>query len=99
MISEKEKIYNSIFLQKSRIEEIEKIKQLVASSETKDIRINIETKHWYGYSEPFLKKDKYKIETTKNTTISILEEIQNSCRERINKLIDMEIERRKNKQS
>lgn len=98
MISE-EKTYNSIVLQKSRIEEIEKIKQLVASSETKDIRINVETKHWYGYLDPFLKKEKHKIKLTKDTTILILEGLQDKCKERIDKLIDMEIERRKNEQS
>lgn len=98
MISE-EKPYNSIVLQKSRIEEIEKIKQLVASSDTKDIRIKIETKHWCGYLEPFLKKEKSKIKLTKDTTILILEGLQDKCKERIDKLIDMEIERRKNEQS
>lgn len=98
MISE-EKTYNSIILQKSRIEEIEKIKQLVASSETKDIRINIETKHWYGYFDPFMKKEKHKTKLTKDTTILILEGLQDKCKERIDKLIDMEIERRKNEQS
>lgn len=98
-MNEEEKINNSIVFQKSRIEEIEKVKQQVALSETKTIRIKIETKHWYGYSEPFLSKDKHKIELTKDTTISILNEIQSKCRERIDKLIDMEIERRNNGQS
>lgn len=94
-----EKIYNSIALQQSKIKELDKIKQQVNLSETKDIRLKIETKHWYGYSELFLAKDKHKIEISKSTVITILEEIQNKCRERINKLIDMEIERRNNGQS
>ncbi len=93
-----EKTDNSIILQKSRIEEIEKIKQQVALSETKDIRIKIETKHWYGYSEPFLAKKKHKILLQKSTMIAILNGIQSKCRERIDKLIDMEIERRKSEQ-
>lgn len=94
MMNKEEKIYNSIALQKSKIEEIDKVIQQVVLSETKNIRIKIETKHWYGYSEPFLSKDKHKIELTKDTTISILQGIKNRCTERINKLIDMEIESR-----
>lgn len=96
MISEEEKIYNSIAFQEGQIEEIKKVKQQVALSETKDIRIKIETKHWYGYSEPFLAKKKHKILLQKSTMIAILNGIQSKCRERIDKLIDMEIERRKN---
>lgn len=91
---DEEKIYNSIAYNESQIEEIEKVKQQVALSETKDIRIKIETKHWYGYSEPFLAKKKHKILLQKSTVIAILSGIQSKCRERIDKLIDMEIERR-----
>ncbi len=95
MISEEE-TYNSIALQQSQIEEINKIKERVILSDTENIRIKIETKHWYGYSEPFLMKDKHKIELPKATIMSILTGIQNRCTEGINKLIDMEIERRSN---
>lgn len=94
-MNKKEKIYNSIALQQSQIEEINKVKERVISSDTENIIIKIETKHWYGYSEPFLMKDKDKIELSKSTIISILTEIQNRCTERIDKLIDMEMERRK----
>lgn len=95
-MSEEDRIYNSIAFNESQIEEIEKVKQQVALSETQDIRIKIETKHWYGYSEPFLAKDKHKIKLQKSTAIAILQGIQDKCKERIDKLIDMEIERRKN---
>jgi len=51
-----EKISNTIALKQQIINELEKLSMDVKESVTKDIRFRIETKHWYGYSEPFLKK-------------------------------------------
>lgn len=92
-----EKIENSIVFYKLKIDQIEKIKTNVVSSETKDIRLKIETKHWYGLSEPFLSKEKHKIQLEKSVIVEVLNEIQNKYKENIDKLIDMEIERRNNK--
>lgn len=91
-----EKITNSIAYYQGIIFEIEKIKQRIQESENNDIRLKIETKHWYGFSEPFLGKDIHKLEITKTTMQKVLDELINKEKERINKLIDMEIERRIN---
>lgn len=48
-MSEIDKINNSIAFQQSQIEEIKKIKEKVRLSESKNIRLKIETKHWYGF--------------------------------------------------
>lgn len=92
---EEEKIDNSIALHQEIIYEIQKIKQRIKESETKNIRFRIETKHWYGFSEPFISTEKHKLKISKETMKIILDEAINKERERINKLIDMEIERRK----
>lgn len=93
---DEEKIENSIIYNKLKIDEIQMIKNRVVLSETEKIRIKIETKRWYGFAEPFLSKEIDKIEMQKSTAIEILDEIQNKHQQNIDKLIDMEIERRKN---
>jgi hypothetical protein len=90
-----DKIENSIALHQETIETLKKIKERVETSETEEIRFKIETKHWYGFSEPFLKKEKHKIETTKYSATVLLETAIKLEKERIDKLIDMEIEKRK----
>lgn len=92
-----DKIENSIVLHQKIINEIELLKIKIGSSETKDIRFKIETKHWYGFSEPFLSKEKSVLNLSKETMQVILDEAINKERERIDKLIDMEIEQRRNK--
>lgn len=89
-----DKITNSIALHQGIIYEIEEIKKRIEESETKKIRFRVETKHWYGFTEPFLSTDKHKLNISKETMQVILDEAINKERERINKLIDMEIERR-----
>lgn len=89
------KIENSIALHQSTIETLKKIKERVETSETEEIRFKIETKHWYGFSEPFIAKEKHKIETTKYSATVLLETAIKIEKEKIDKLIDMEIEKRK----
>ena len=89
-----DKIDNSIFLHQQTIYELKKIKKRVKQSETKNIRFRVETKHWYGFTEPFLSTDKHKLNISKETMQVILDEAINKEKERIDKLIDMEIERR-----
>ena len=90
-----DKIENSIALHQGTIETFKRIKERVEMSETEDIRIKIETKHWYGYAEPLFAKEKHKIETTKYTATVLLDTAIKLERERIDKLIDMEIENRR----
>lgn len=89
----KEKIANSIFLHQQTINELEGIKQRIESSETEDVRFIVQTKHWYGFSEPFLGKENARINICKYTMKLVLDKAIEKEKERINKLIDMEIER------
>lgn len=92
-----DKIENSIALHQQTINELEELKEKVEANQSKKVRFKIETKHWYGYSEPFLAKDKDKLEISVYTMNLILDEAINKERERIDTLIDMEIEQRRNK--
>lgn len=90
-----DKIENSIAMHQNTIINLEHIKEEVNASVTEDIRLKIETKHWYGYVEPFIAKQKHKIDMTKYSANVLLETAIKLEKERIDKLIDMEIEKRK----
>lgn len=87
-----DKIENSIAQHYITIEELKKVKERVEASETEDIRIKIETKHWYGYSESHLAKEKHKLNINKYTAQILVEAAMNAEKAHIDKLIDMEIE-------
>lgn len=89
-----EKISNTIALHQMAINELKEIKHKVQKTATDDVRFRIETKHWYGYSEPFLAKTKDKLEISTYTMLLILDEAINKEKERIDKLIDMEVEKK-----
>lgn len=90
-----EKISNTIALHQMSINELLEIKHRIETTNTDDVRFRIETKHWYGYSEPFLFKRKDKLEISVYTMKLILDEAITKEKERIDKLIDTEIENRK----
>ena len=92
-----DKIGNTIVLHQMAINELEEIKRRVKTTVSDDIRFRIETKHWYGYSEPFVAKHKDKLEISVYTMNLILDEAIKKEKERIDKLIDMEIEKNINK--
>lgn len=94
-MEEIDRIENSIVLHQGTIMNLEKIKKAVEESETDNIRFKIETQHWYGFSEPFLGKQKHKLYMSKYSTNVLLETAIKLERERIDKLIDMEIEKRR----
>ena len=76
-----EKISNTIALHQMSINELKEIKHRVETTESEDVRFRIETKHWYGYSEPFIAKNKDKLEISVYTMKLILDEaIKNKCR-------------------
>ncbi len=89
-----DKTSNTIALKQQIINELEKLSLDVKESATSDIRFRIETKHWYGYSEPFLKKDRHILDVSKDTMQSILSSAIEKEKERIEKLIDTEIQKR-----
>ena len=94
-----DKIENSIALHQGRIKELKRIKGEVENSRTEKIRLKIETKHWCGYSEPLLVKIKSPIRTDKDTIELLLDIAIKVEQEKIDKLIDTEIEKRKENES
>ena len=89
-----DKIGNSIALHQQTINELNELKEKVETNQSEKIRFRIETKRWYGYSEPFLAKEKDIVDLSKYAMQVILDEAIKKEKERINKLIDMEIEMR-----
>lgn len=90
-----QKAENTIAVKKQLINNIEKMIENVNSSITDNIRVKIETKHFYGYSEPFIGKCKNKLYLDKETLISILESAIDKEKKYIDKCIDIIIEERK----
>lgn len=95
-MTEEEKTENTIALKYITIKELKEIKEKVKKSEDEKIRLKIETKHWYGYSEPFLGKSKDKIRISKYTMLKILDAAIEKEEEYINKMIDRRIMIRRN---
>lgn len=91
----KEKISNTIFLKQQSINELQDLKEKVKKSAAEKIRFRVETKHWYGYTEPHLIRDKNKLNISKYTMLKIVDKAIEEERAYIDKLIDMEIENRK----
>lgn len=90
-----EKISNTIFLKQQSINELQELKEKINKSDTDKIRFRIETKHWYGYTEPTLMKDKSKLNISKYTMLKIIDKAIEEEKGYIDKLIDMEIENRR----
>ena len=91
-----DEIYDYIAQRKEEIELIKKMKERIATSETEEIRVKIQTKHWYGFSEPFLIKENQKIISTKKVMLRLLDEMKKEAKSEINLSIDLLIEKRGN---
>ena len=90
-----EKISNTIFFFFFSINELNNLKEKIKKSDTEKIRFKVETKHWYGFTEPFLMKSKDKLNISKYTMLKIIDKAIEEEKTYIDKLIDMEIENRK----
>ena len=93
----KDKIANSIALHQMAIEEVREIRRNVKENIDKDVRFRIETKQMFCVWEPYIAKVKDKLNVSTHTMLLVLDEVERKERERIDKLIDMEIEKRSNK--
>ena len=94
-----EKISNTIAAKQQNINEIIKLKDKIRHSIGKDVRFRIETKHWYGYAEDIhFGKERDILDIPTETMIVILDGVIDKEKEKINKLIDMEIESRNRKE-
>lgn len=89
----KEKIANSIALHQMTINELKEIKQNVEQSIDEKVKFSIETKHIIGFDIGILKKKKT-LEISNYTMRLLLDEVIKKEKDRIDKLIDMEIERK-----
>ena len=89
----KEKIANSIALHQMTINELKEIKQNVEQSIDENVKFNIETRHIIGFDIGILKKKKT-LSISNYTMGLLLDEAIKKEKDRIDKLIDMEIERK-----
>ena len=89
----KEKIANSIALHQMTINELKEIKQNVEQSIDEKVKFSIETKHIIGLDIGILKKKKT-LSISNYTMELLLDEAIKKEKDRIDKLIDMEIERK-----
>lgn len=89
-----DKIANSIAQHQGVINELELIKDRVKKNIDSTVRFRIETRQIFKSWEPYITKCKDKMDISPDTMTAILDEAIKVERERINKLIDMEIDRR-----
>lgn len=89
----KEKIANTIALHQMTINELKEIKHNIEQSIGENVKFSIETKHIVGFDIGILKKKKT-LSISNNTMNLLLDEAIKKEKERIDKLIDMEIEKR-----
>lgn len=89
-----DKIANSIALHQMTIEEIRCIKKNVEENIDDTVRFRIETRLIFKRWEPYITKIKNKLDVSPRTMLLILDEVEKKEKERIDKLIDMEIEKK-----
>ena len=89
-----DKIANSIALHQMTIKELEEVEKNIAENIDDVVRFYIGTRLAFGSWEPRIIRIKNKLEVSPRTMLLILDEAKKKEKERINKLIDMEIDHR-----
>ena len=89
-----DKIANSIALHQMTIKELEEIKENIAKNIDDVVRFRIETRRVFRVWEPYISRIKNKLEVSPRTMILIIEEVIADEKRKINKLIDMEVDKR-----
>lgn len=89
-----DKIANSIVLHQMTIKELEEIKKNVKENIDDTVRFRIETRLEFGGWDPHITRVKNKLEVSPRTMLLILEEVERKEKEKIDKLIDIEIKNR-----
>ena len=69
----REKIYGDIANAQEQINELKELKEYINKSETEDIRVKIETKHWHGYCEKALLTKRHRLFTSKDTMQTLID--------------------------
>ena len=90
----KEKIANSIVLHQMTINELKDIKYNVEQSIDEKVKFSIETNHIIGFDNIGILKKKKTLPISNYTMKLLLDEAIKKEKDRIDKLIDMEIERK-----
>ena len=94
-MDEEQIIDEQIRLKYETKKELERLKEKTLTSEGKEVRFKIETKHWYGFDMPFLAKDKDILNISKNTLIAIINEMLDKIKENIDYLTKKRAELRR----
>lgn len=81
------KVYEKIATLQGEIAQSQEIIHSIEESDSDKIRLKFETQHWYGFAEPFLGKDKIKVETSKSFLLTIFNTIIENRTKEIDKLI------------
>lgn len=89
-----DKITNSIALHQMTIEEVREIRKNIRENIDDTVRFDIRTRLIFKRWEPYITVIKNKLNISPRTMLLILDEIEKKEKERIDKLIDMEIEKR-----
>lgn len=89
----KDKIANSIVLHQMAINELQDLKKLIEDSTGQDVDFIIKTKH-FDFISLCSYSRKNKLELSNYTINLILDEVIKKERERIDKLIDMEVNKK-----
>lgn len=92
-----DKIANSIALHQATINELKDIKKKVEKNIDATVKFRIETRQFFHAWEPYILKHKDKLSIEPHTMMVILDQAIKVERERINKLIDIEIDREINR--
>ena len=89
-----DKIANSIALHQMTIKEVRGIKRNIKENIDDTVRFDIRTRLIFKRWEPYITVIKNKLEVSPRTMLLILDEVEKKEKERIDELIDMEIEKR-----
>ena len=89
-----DKIANSIVLHQLTIKELEEIKKNVKENIDDIVRFCIEKRLAFGEWDLCIARVKHKLDISPRTMLLILDEVEKKEKERIDKLIDMEIDHR-----
>ena len=66
--------------------ELERLKEKILTSEGKEVKFKIETKHWYGFDMPFLQKEKSNFNIHKHTMLVIIDEMLDKIKDSLDYL-------------
>ena len=94
-MEEEKRIDERIRLKYETKRELEQLKEKILTSEGKEIKFKIETKHWYGFDMPFLQKEKSNFNISEHSLIAIIDEMLDKIKESLDDLTKKRTELRR----